>query len=87
MFGKYTSAALRDISSNRTDRAVELIENCQGDVKAMYAMFGDTDLLLVVDFPGVEQAMKASVNLNKLTNISFTSSPAMPVAQFDKLME
>jgi hypothetical protein len=39
-----------------------------------------------VDFPGVEQAMKASVALTKMTGVSFTSSPAVPVEDFDKMM-
>jgi len=40
----------------------------------------------ITTFPGVEQAMKASVAISKTTGISFTTSPAVPVEEFDKLM-
>jgi len=39
-----------------------------------------------VDFPGVAEAMKASVALAKLTGIGFTTSPAVPIEEFDKLV-
>jgi len=44
------------------------------------------DLVLIVDFPGVEQAIKASVALTKMTGVSFTSSPAVLVEDFDKMI-
>jgi len=86
MFGKYSSEALRDISAQRTKQAVELIGQCGGKVEAMYATLGEHDLLLIVSFPGVDQAMKASVALSKLTGIGFTTSPAIAVQEFDKLI-
>jgi len=43
-------------------------------------------LVFIVDFPKVEQAIKASVALNKLTGISFTTSQAITVKEFDKLI-
>ena len=52
----------------------------------MYALMGDKDLLLIVSFPGVEQAMKVSVALSKLTGIAFTTVPAVTVDKFDKLI-
>lgn len=52
----------------------------------MYALLGDHDLVLVLNFPGVDKAMQASVALNKLTGIAFTTSPAVTVEEFDRLM-
>ncbi len=52
----------------------------------MYATLGQNDLVLILDFPGVKEAMKASVALTKLTGIGFTTSPAVPVNVFDKMM-
>ena len=40
-----------------------------------------------MDFPDAGQAMKASVALTKLLGISFTTSPAVTVEDFDKMME
>jgi len=43
-------------------------------------------VMLIVDFPGIEQAMKASVALSKMTGIAFTTSPAVTVEKFDEMM-
>ena len=86
MFGKYSSEALKDMSAERTDKAVGLIKKFGGEVDSMYALLGEQDLVLIVNFPGVEQAMKSSVALTKMTGVSFTSSPAVPVKDFDKMI-
>ena len=86
MFGKYSSEALKGISSDRTDKAVELIEKNEGKVVSMYAVMGEHDLVLTLDFPDAEKAFAASVALNKLTGISFTTSPVVEVEKFDKLV-
>ena len=86
MFGKYSSEALKAMSTERTEKAVSLIEKHDGKVNSMYALLGEQDLVLIVDFPGVEQAMKASVALMKMTGVSFTSSPAVLVEDFDKMI-
>jgi len=86
MFGKYSSKALKEMSAKRTDKAMGLIKKFGGKVNSMYALLGGQDLVLIVDFPGIEGAMKASVALNKLTGIAFTTSPAVTVKEFDKIM-
>ncbi|MBC8198608.1 MAG: GYD domain-containing protein [Desulfobacteraceae bacterium] len=86
MLGKYTSESLKGISPERTDQAVDLIKKCGGEVKSIYALLGKHDLIVIVDYPGVEQAMKASIALNKLTGIAFTTSQAISVEEFDKMM-
>jgi len=86
MFGKYSSKALEGISAERTDKASSLIKKFEGEIISMYALLGERDLVLIVNFPGIEQAMKASIALCKLTGVSFTTSPAVPVEDFDKMM-
>lgn len=86
MFGKYSAEASKQISSKRTEEAVNLIKKFGGEVKGMYALLGEKDLVFILTFPGVEQAMKASVALSKLTGISFTTLPAITIEDFDKLM-
>lgn len=86
MFGKYSSEALKEMSAERTDKAVNLIKKFGGEVNSMYALLGEQDLVLIVDFPEVEQVIKASVALTKMTGVSFTSSPAVPVEDFDKMI-
>ena len=86
MFGKYSAESLKGISSERTKKAIEVIQNSEGKVISIYALMGEYDLVLALDFPDVERAIKASVELNKITGISFTTSPAIDVEQFDRLI-
>jgi hypothetical protein len=51
----------------------------------MYTLLGEYDLALVIDFPGIKEAIKTSIDLVKLTGITFTTFPAMTVLEFDKM--
>jgi len=86
MFGKYSSESLKQMSTERTDKAVSLINKFGGQVRSMYALLGEQDLVLIVDFPGLEQAMKASVALTKMTSVAFNTSAAIAVEDFDKMI-
>jgi len=86
MFGRYSAEGLKGISSKRTDEAVKIVKKFKGEVKGMYALLGEKDLVFILNFPGTDQAMKASVALSKLTGIGFSTSPAMTVEEFDKLV-
>ena len=86
MFGKYSSEALKGISSQRTDKAVDLIKKNGGKVISMYAVMGEHDLVFTLEFPSSENAIAASVALNKLTGITFKTSPVVEVEKFDKLI-
>ncbi len=86
MFGKYSPDALKEISAERTDKAVALIKKHGGALKSGYVLLGETDLVLIVDFPDIERAMKASIALAKLLGVSFSTAPAVSVEDFDKMM-
>jgi uncharacterized protein with GYD domain len=86
MFGRYSSEALKGISAGRTEKGSSLIKKFGGEVRSIYALLGDQDLVIIADFPGIEQAMKASVALCKMTGIAFSTSPAVAVEDFDKMM-
>jgi uncharacterized protein with GYD domain len=85
MFGKFSIDGVKQISAERTKKSTAIVENCGGQVKALYALLGDIDAVAIVDFPGVKEAMKASVELTKVLNVSFTTVPAVTVEEFDKL--
>jgi len=51
MFGKYTNEALKNVSEQRTKKAVKIIEKNGGKVISMYAVMGEHDLVLTLDFP------------------------------------
>lgn len=85
MFGKYSSEAIKGMSAGRTKQATEIIGDYGGSVKSMYALLSDKDLVLITEFPGIDEVMKASVALTKLTGIAFTTSPAVAVEDFDRM--
>lgn len=84
MLGKYSVEAIKGISADRTKKAMEVIEKAGGKVSSMYVLLGNYDLVLIVDFPGMKEVLKASVALTRLTGISFTAFPALSVEEFDK---
>lgn len=87
MFGKYNSAeSMRQISAERTRRVVDIIKSFGGEARAMYAMLGAYDLILIVDFININDALQASVSITKATGITFSTLPAVPVEEFDKMM-
>jgi uncharacterized protein with GYD domain len=86
MFGRYSQDSASKISSKRTSDAMALINNNGGKFKSGYALLGKYDLCLLVDFPSLEVALKTSVALSKLLGISFSTSPAVPIEDFDKLV-
>jgi len=86
MFGKYTSKSIENISAERTQQAVSEIRKLGGEVKAMHVLLGEYDLLFCVNLPGIDEAIKASVTLSKLTGIAFTTCPAVTVEAFDRLV-
>ena len=87
MFGKYTSQAAQGISSERTDEAKSVIERHGGKVVSMYAVLGQHDLVLTLDLPDTETALGVSAELNRLTGISFVTSPVVEVEKFDTLIQ
>ncbi|MEW6009069.1 MAG: GYD domain-containing protein [Candidatus Omnitrophota bacterium] len=86
MFGKYSATAIKGISAARTKEALEAVEKLDGKVKSIHALLGEHDLVIIADFPKLQDAMKASLALHRLTNISFSTSPAIPVEEFDKIV-
>jgi uncharacterized protein with GYD domain len=86
MFGKYSAEALKGVSAERTKKAIKIIEKNGGKVISMYAVLGEHDLVFTLDLPDAEKALATSAAINKLTGISFVTSPVVDVEQFDKLM-
>ena len=87
MLGQYTTDSVKQISAKRSVNAEALIKQHGGKVKEGYALLGENDLLLIVEAKNVESALKISVGLSKLLDISFTTSPAVGMDDFDNLMK
>jgi uncharacterized protein with GYD domain len=86
LFGKYTSDAIKSMSATRTEKAGDLIKKYGGAIKSIYALVGEKDLVIIATFPEAAQAVKSSIALCKLTGISFTTSEAITVEDFDKMI-
>ncbi len=86
MFGKYTMDGLKGMSAERTKSAVDVIKQCGGQIDRMYATLGQHDLVFILSFPSLDDAMKCSVVLTRMTGIAFTTAPAVPVEKFDQMM-
>lgn len=86
MFGKYSQDAVKGISAKRTNETIALLKKHGGELKAGYALLGEEDLVLIVDLPDTERAIKTSVALTKMTGISFRTAQAISIEDFDKLM-
>lgn len=85
MFGRYSSGSLKKISPKRTSQVSALIKNLNGQIVSMYALLGKYDLVFIVNFPGIDEAMKASIAISKMTGISFMTQAAVPVEKFDSM--
>jgi uncharacterized protein with GYD domain len=86
MFGTYTTESIDKISSARTQSAGAIISDCGGVLKTAYALLGDTDIVALVEFPSIEMALKASVELGRHLGITFKTAPAVSMDEFDKLI-
>ncbi len=86
MFGNYTADGIKGMSTDRTKKIIGVIEKFGGKMSSMHALLGKNDLIFIADLPGNEAAITASVALTKATGISFSTSPAVTVEEFDRLM-
>ncbi len=86
MFGKYSLEGAKGISAKRSTQAMDILKKYGGELKAGYALLGDVDLVLVLDLPDTDRAIQTSAALGKLMGVSFSTSPAVTVDQFDKLL-
>ena len=85
MFGNYSSGGIKGISANRTEKCNDIFEKLGGKVKSIYALLGCYDIVITVDLPSSEEAIKASIAIGKETSISFRTFPAISVDLFDQI--
>ncbi|NQU24717.1 MAG: GYD domain-containing protein [Candidatus Nealsonbacteria bacterium] len=86
IFGRYSSESIKSVSVERTRRVHSVIEEVGGHVKGIYALMGEYDVVIIAELPNMGEAMKASVALKRLTDISFFTTAAMPIEEFDQLV-
>ena len=84
MFGKYSAQAIKGISPQRTADTRVIIKEHGGELLAGYAVAGGLDIVLIVELSDNARAMAVSAALTKSTGVSFTTSPAVTLEDFDK---
>ncbi len=87
LFGKYCVDSLKKANSKRTAQAYKLIQKLGGKIKSVHALLGENDIIIQAELPGTKAALKASLGLTRLTGIGFTTSEAVPVSEFDKIVK
>ncbi len=86
MMGKYSTESIREMSPVRTEKAVDFIRDLDGEVKSIYALAGGYDLVMIIELEDLQTAIRASLGLTLLTGINFSTSPAVSVEDFDKII-
>ena len=86
MMGKYSPKAYEGISSTRTEQALEMAKQLNGEIKSIHVLLGEYDVHIIAEFPSMREAINASVGLEKLTGIRFTTSEAMTAEEFDQFI-
>jgi uncharacterized protein with GYD domain len=86
MFGRYSKNALEQVSVERTRQAHQVVGDLGGQIKGIYALLGEYDLALIVELPRMAEAMQASITLKRLTDISFFTTAALPIEEFDQMV-
>lgn len=84
--GSYGIEAIRGISRKRTADVTNMVEDIGGKLVSMYLLLGEKDLVIIAEFPGMKEAIKASVTITEKTGISFTTYPAISAEEFDEFM-
>jgi len=87
-YGKYTQDAVKKISEVRYAKVNTIVKKNKGKILSTYVLLGDVDhdFVNIVELPGLDEALKVSIELYKATGISFTTTPALGVKSFFNLM-
>ena len=87
-YGKYTPDAVKKISQTRYGKVNTIVKKNKGKILSTFILVGDDDhdFVNIVEFPGIDEAIKVSIELYKATGMSFTTTPALEVKSFFNLM-
>lgn len=85
MFCSITLEAAMQLSPARTEDAISIV-NKHGKFQAAYALVGEKDFMIIADFPDIQSTMRAALALTRRLGYPFRSMPALPIAEFDKLI-
>jgi len=85
MLGKYSTVGVKHIAAVRSESCIRMIEDLGGEIILLDALLGEYDLAIIGKFPDNTAALRATLALEKLTELTLKTLPAISVAEFDQL--
>ncbi len=86
MFGDYSAEGIQEISADRTEKANAIVKKLGGKIKSIYALIGSFDIVIIVELPSREEAIKASIAIGVEIGMSFQTFPAITAERFDQIV-
>jgi len=85
MLGKYSTVGVKHIAAVRSENCIRMIEDLGGEILLFDALLGEYDLAIIAKFPDNRAALRASLALEKMTELTLKTMPAISVTEFDQL--
>ena len=82
---KYSADGFKDLSEERRQQQIRLIESHGGRLSAAYGLMGEWDVLLVTEFPDEKSAMRALVATCQSGIGTTQTMTALPLEEFVQL--
>lgn len=84
----FTDQGVRNIkdSPKRAQAARELAKKCGADIKSVHLTTGDSDLLVMLEAPNGDNAVKFAMALGSLGNVHTRTSRAWTESEYQKLV-
>ncbi len=83
-FASYTDQGIRNLkdSPKRLDAAKNLAKDLGGELKQFYLTTGAYDIVVVLELPGEDAAVKFALALSSLGNVRTNTVKAYPEAEY-----
>jgi uncharacterized protein with GYD domain len=84
----FTDQGVRNIKDapKRAEAAKDLAKKCGAEVKSVYLTTGDSDLLVMLEAPNGDNAVKFAMALGSLGNVHTRTSRAWSETEYRKLV-
>ena len=84
---RYSSEGFKDLSEERRQQQISLIESHGGQVKEAYGLMGEWDVLIITEFPDEKSAMSALVATCQSGIGTSQTMTALPLEEFVNLAQ
>ncbi len=83
-FASYTDQGIRNVkdSPKRLDATKDLVKDLGGELKQFYLTMGAYDIVVVLELPGDDAAVKFALSVSSLGNVRTTTVKAFTEAEY-----